>query len=165
VAAALAAYPVVVAGALVPLVAVLAGLGLLSVLAAILSRRRFVGAALCTLATEYVVVESTGRAGVGSILAYAVGLILVSELLLFAAELPRQATMDRGLVLAAMLVLAAIAVAAALLALVVLAATTVRLPGGFEAALLGACAAVTLLALPVLQLRHGRVRAGRPSHQ
>jgi hypothetical protein len=153
VAAGLAAYPMLAAGALGPLVDPLGGVGLLFVLAAILRRRRFVGAALFTLALEYVLVEATGRAGPGSVLAYAVGLIVLSELLLLGGELPRAAIADRSLAVGALVLLAGVALAAALLALVALAATTVRLPGAFEAALLGTTGAVALLALPRLLLR------------
>jgi hypothetical protein len=153
VAAGLAAYPMLVAGTLGQLVDLLGGVGLLFVFAAILRRRHFVGAALFTLAIEYVVVEATGRAGSGSVIAYAVGLVVLSELLLFAGELPRAARVDSAVAVEALLVLGGIALAGALLALVTLAAMTVRIPGDFEAALLGASAAVALLALPVLLLR------------
>jgi hypothetical protein len=68
-------------------------------------------------------------------------------------ELPFPAAVDGRGVVDRVLVLTTITVAAALLALVALAATTVRLPGGFQAALLGTAAAVGLLALPLLLLR------------
>jgi len=151
----LATYPIVVAGVLAPLIAALAGIALLCTLLAIVSRRRFVGAALFALATEYVVVEATGRAAATSVVAYAVGLILLSELLLLAAELPRRGLVDASVVASGLLALGGIALAAALLALVTLAASAVRLPGGFEAALLGSVAAVALLGIPLLLLRRG----------
>jgi len=82
-------------------------------------------------------------------------LILLSELLLLAAELPRRGLVDASVVASGLLVLGGIALAAALLALVTLAASAVRLPGGFEAALLGSVAAVALLGIPLLLLRRG----------
>jgi hypothetical protein len=149
----LATYPIVVAGVLAPLIAALAGIALLCTLLAIVSRRRFVGAALFALAAEYVVVEATGRAAASSVVAYAVGLIVLSELLLLAAELPRRGLVDATVVASELLVLGGTALAAALLALVALAASAVRLPGGFEAALLGSVAAVAVLGIPLLLLR------------
>lgn len=105
-----------------------------------------------TLASEYVVVEATGRAEPVSVVAYAVGLIVLAELLLAAAGFAADARADRALVVETAVTVGALAVAAALLALVTLAAATVRLPGSFEAALLGSAAAVALLALPWLLL-------------
>jgi hypothetical protein len=137
---------------------VLAAAGLLCVLVAPLARGPFTGVALFALATEYTVAEVTGHIPAVSVAGYAVGLITVSELLLWSAQLPRSAAADREVAARELLMLAAIAVAAAVLGAVVLAAAGVRLPGALDAALLGVAAAVTLLALPWLLLR----RASRP---
>jgi hypothetical protein len=145
-----------VAGRLGPLIEALGGLGLLFAFAAVLLRRRFVAAALFTVASEYVVVEATGRAEPVSVVAYAVGLIVLAELLLTAAEYAAHARADRTLVIEKAVAIGRAAVAAALLALVTLTAATVRLPAGFEAALLGSAAAVALLALPWLLLTRQR---------
>ncbi len=128
-------------------------------LTALLGRGQLAGPALFTLATEYTIVEVTGHAPAASVIAYAAGLIVVSELLLWAAQLPRSATADRAVATGRLTLLTAIAAAAALLALAVLAATDLRLPGALAAALLGTAAAVALLALPWLLLR----RPGSPA--
>jgi hypothetical protein len=128
------------------------------VLTAVLARGRLAGPALFTLATEYAIVEATGHAPAASVIGYAAGLILVSELLLWAAQLPRTAAADRAVAAVHLTTLAAIALAAAVLALAVLAAGGLRLPGALAAALLGTAAAVALLALPWLLLR----RPGSP---
>ncbi|HTS72962.1 MAG TPA: hypothetical protein VMG74_04560 [Gaiellaceae bacterium] len=113
--------------------------------------RRFLGVGLVLFGAAYVVVDVTGGgASAASTLPYAVGLIVMAELILFAAELPRGGRADGSLLTSSLLVLAAVAVAAALLGLVVLAATTVRLSAGFEATLAGGASALALLALPLL---------------
>jgi hypothetical protein len=117
VAAALAGYPMLRAGVLAPLVDLLGGVGVLFVAVAILRRGRLAGAALFSLAAEYVVVEVTGRAAATSVVAYAVGLLLVCELLLWLGELPFPAAVDGRGVVDRVLVLTTITVAAALLAL------------------------------------------------
>lgn len=141
-----------VAGRLGPLIESLGGLGLLFAFAAPLLRRRFVAAALFVLASEYVVVEATGRADPVTVVAYAVGLIVLAELLLAAADFAADARADRTVVSETAVTVGAVALAAALLALITLAAATVRLPAVFEAALLGSAAAIALLALPWLLL-------------
>jgi len=152
-AAGLAAYPVFTAGRLAPLLGLLAAAGLICALLGLLARGRFTGAALFTLALEYALAEATGRVPAGSVIGYAAGLIVVSELLLWSARLPRSASADRAVAGWHVLALAVLAVAAAVLAATVLAAAGLRLPGALEAALLGTAAAVTLLALPWLLLR------------
>ena len=141
------------AGKLAPLVDLLGAVGFLLVAPAALARPRLAGLALFALAAEYVVVETTGRVAAATVIAYAVGLILCAELLLWAAELPSLAVADRAIVADRLVALGAVAVAAALLALVALAGSGVRLPGAFAAALLGAIAAAALLGLPMLLLR------------
>jgi hypothetical protein len=145
------------AGVLAPLVDLLGGLGLLFAIAAILRRGRMVGAALSTLAAEYVVVDASGHVASATVIAYAVGLILVAELLLWSGELPSAALADRAVVAMRLLVLSAIAAASALLALIVLAAGSLQLPHAFEAALLGSAAAAALLALPWLLVRRTHI--------
>jgi len=132
---------------------VLGAIGLLCVLTALLGRGRLAGPALFTLATEYTIVEATRHSPAASVIGYAAGLIVVSELLLWSAQLPRSAVTDRAVAAGRLALLTAIALAAALLALAVLAAAGLRLPGALEAALLGTVAAAALLALPWLLLR------------
>jgi hypothetical protein len=165
-AAGLAAYPVVTAGRLAPLLGLLAAVGVLCVLLALAARGLFTGAALFTLALEYALAEVTGRVPAGSVIGYAAGLIVVSELLLWSARLPRSASADRAVAAGHVLALALLAVAAAVLAVAVLAAAGLRLPGALEAALLGTAAAVALLALPWLLLRRSVDRTtGGPARQ
>ena len=128
-------------------------------LTALLGRGRLAGPALFTLATVYTIVEATGHAPAASVIGYAAGLVVVSELLLWAAQLPGSAAADRAVAAGRLTLLIAIALAATLLALAVLAAAGLRLPGALEAALLGTAAAVALLALPWLLLR----RPGSPA--
>src|SRR6266536_3606209 len=90
------ALPILSAGRLTPLTSLLAAIGLLCVLTALLGRGQLAGPSLFTLATEYTIVEVTGHAPAASVIAYAAGLIVVSELLLWAAQLPRSATADRA---------------------------------------------------------------------
>jgi hypothetical protein len=153
------------AGVLAPLVGLLGGLGLLFVAVAILRRGVLLGAGLFSLAAEYALVETTGRVAAGSVVAYAVGLVLLCELLLWLAELPSAAAVDRRIVVDRLLALAAVGSGAALAALVVLAATGLRVGTGFEAALLGTAAALALLALPLLLVRsdHGASWRARPA--
>jgi len=152
-AAGLAAYPIFTAGRLAPLLGLLAAAGLLCVLLALLARGRFAGGALFTLAFEYTVAEATGRIPAGSVVGYAAGLIIVTELLLWSAQLARSTAADRAVAAGHLLTLALIAVAAAALSVVALAAASLRLPEALEATLLGTAAAVALLALPWLLLR------------
>lgn len=129
---------------------------------ALLGRGLFTGGALFLLAGEYVLAEATGHVPAVSVTAYAAGLILLAELLLWAAQLPRRARADRAVAVRYLITLAVLAFAAALLALIVLAASSVRLPGALAAALLGTAAAVTLLALPLLLARRaGHEGTGR----
>ena len=136
-----------------------------------LGRGRLAGVALFTLAAEYSIVEATGHVPAASVIAYAAGLILVSELLLWSAQLPRSARADRAVATQRLTTLAAIALAAALLALAALAGTGLQLPGALEAVLLGTAAAAAMLALPWLLLRHVGSRgahwhpAGPPGHE
>jgi hypothetical protein len=136
-------------------------MGLLCVLIAIAARGHLTGVALFTLATEYAIVEATGHVPAVSVIAYAAGLILVFELLLWSAQLPRSARADHAVAARHLVTVVAVALAAALLALVVLAATGLQLPGALEAGLLGTAAAVVLLALPWLLLR----KPGGVEHQ
>ncbi|MGH3231689.1 MAG: hypothetical protein ACRDOH_00100 [Streptosporangiaceae bacterium] len=157
--AGLAAYPLFTAGRLAPLLGLLAAAGLLCVLLALLARGIFAAAALFTLAIEYTVAEATGCVPAGSVIGYAAGLIVVSELLQWSARLPRSAVADRAVAAGHLLTLAVLAVAAAVLAVAVLAAASLRLPEALEATLLGTAAAVALLALPWLLLRKARRRS------
>jgi hypothetical protein len=155
-AAALAVYPVLHADLLVPLVAVLGAAGTLLVVTAAVTRGAGLAAAVVLLGAAYVAVEATGRVPATSVVAYAVGLVAIAELVLGSGELPRAALVERAAVVERGLTLSAIGLASALLALVALAADGVSVGAGFETALVGMLAAVALLALPWLALRRPR---------
>lgn len=108
---------------------------------------------LLLLGAEYVVVESSGRAGAVSVVIYAPGLIVLCELLFWLAELPPATAIDAVAIGRRLFSLALIGVVAATLALLTLLTTSVRLNSAFEALLLGALAAVALLTIPLLLLR------------
>lgn len=149
-AAGLGLYPSLAAGRLASLTGLLGAVGVACAITAVLARGLYAAGALFSLAAEYVLAEVTGHVPPGSVIAYAVGLILVCELLLWAAWLPRRARADRAVAVRYLAWLAAMAAAAALLALAVLAAASLRLPSALVAAVLGIAAAVALLALPWL---------------
>jgi hypothetical protein len=158
VAAALAAYPVVYAGNLTPPAALLAGAGLFFALVAVVFRARFaVGVALFALAGGYVLIEVAGRLATISVAAYAVGLIVLAEVLSWPAQLPLRARVDRKIVVRWAQRVALMAVGAALLALLVLVAAGLQIPGAVYGAVLGAAAALLLLAVPWLLTRFTRV--------
>jgi hypothetical protein len=138
---------------LAPLVDSLAAAALCFLLVPLLWYGRGAWLPLLLLASSYVVVESLGRAGSVSIVAYAAGLIALCELLFWSVELPRSARLDPAVFVERLLALAWTVSAGALLALVALLATAVRLDSAFAAAVLGALAATSLLAIPWLLLR------------
>jgi hypothetical protein len=144
------------AGRLAPLVDLLGGLGLLFVLAATVRGVQFLGWALFVLAGEFVAVDASGRVSPATVVAYAAGLLVVCELLVWSAELPTAALADQAFVARRLLVVTTLALAAAVLALLALAATSLRVPGAFEAALIGGAAAAALLALPEALARRFR---------
>ncbi|MGZ4386400.1 MAG: hypothetical protein ACXVZO_05685 [Gaiellaceae bacterium] len=155
-AAGLASYPLLDAGRLAPLIALLGGLGTLLALLAAVLRGRLLGAALFALGAEFVTAEATGHIPAVSVVAYAAGLIVLSELVLRSAELPLRGEVDAALAAEGLLLLAGLALAAALLALLALAAGGATVPGGAEAALIGCSAAIALLALPRLLARRSQ---------
>lgn len=155
-AAGLAAYPMVEAGELAPLVDLLGAVGILLVAVAALVRRRVAGPALLAIAAEYVVVETTGRVVAATVIAYAVGLVLCAELLFWAGELPRHGLADRSIIADRLVAFALLAAASALLALVALGGSGAQLPGAFAAALVGVLAAAVLLGLPLALLRRAQ---------
>jgi hypothetical protein len=117
------------------------------------------GAALVLLAGEYTIVDTKGDVGTATVIAYAVGLIVIAELLLMQATTPSPARADRDLLRRRAVALAAVAGASALLALLVLGAGSLRLSASVDAALLGSVAATALLVVPLLLLR--RLGGGR----
>jgi hypothetical protein len=152
-AGALAAYPIVRAGSLLPVVAALAAVGLLFTLLALFLRVRFTGVALFGLAAAYVLVEATDRAGAFSIVAYAAGLVVLAEVLLWLGQLPVSAVVDAAALVAWARNLGLVALAGAVLGLVALAASGFQIPGALAGTLVGCAAAVLLLTLPWLLLR------------
>jgi hypothetical protein len=149
----LAAYPVVRAGSLSRVTVPLAVIGLLLVVSSIVSRGRSGGAALFVLAVEYLVVQLTGRVSTISAIGYAVGLMVLCELLFFTAGLPQSGTVDSGVIVGRLLRLALTGVGAAVVAVLVLAAGGWRTLGAAEAALIGMAAVVAICALPWVLVR------------
>jgi len=112
-----------------------------------------IGAALVLIGAEYAIVDAKGDVDAATVIAYAVGLIVIAELLLMLWTTPSGALVDRDLIRHRAVGLSSKAGASALLALVVLAASSLQLPAALGAALLGSTAAVILLLLPLLLLR------------
>jgi hypothetical protein len=96
--------------------------------------------------------------------AYAAGLVVYTEILLWLGQVPSSALVD-GRVLAIWLRnLGLTALAGALLALVALAATGFQMPGALAGPLVGCAAAAVLLAVPWLLVRKrggGKQESGR----
>jgi hypothetical protein len=158
-AAVLAGYPLAYAGELAPPVALLAGLGVVLVIPAVVFRARFATTAgLCALAAEYVLVEVTDRVAILSIVGYAVGLVILAELLLWPVSLPAPGRVDLSVVVRWLRGLTLIALAAAVLAILVLAAAGFRIPGAPTGTIAAAAAAAIVLALPWLLLRRSLAR-------
>jgi hypothetical protein len=152
VATALAVFPMLGAGKLRPLIDDLGAAALLLLLLPLVWRGRGTWLPLFLLGAEYVTAESSGHVAAVSVVAYAAGLIGLCELLFWLAELPAAAAVDTTAIGRRLLLLALTGVSAALLALVALLATSVRLSSAFEALVLGALAAATLLTIPLLLL-------------
>jgi len=123
--------------------------------------RSAMAAGLFALAAEYVLVEVTDRVPAVSIAGYAVGLVVLAELLLWSGQLPSPARMEVAVLTRWLQGVALTAAAAAGLAIVVLAAAGFQIPGAFTGTIGGAAAAAVLLALPWLLVRRGAVRRGR----
>ena len=139
----------------------LAVLGVLFALTALVLRARFTGAAVFILAVEYTIVEVTDRVGSLSIVAYAVGLVVLCELLLWFGRLPTRGLADASAVVGQLRGIGLLGLAAALLALVALAAAGLRIPGALAGTIAGSAAAIILLALPrFLVTRRGNPRQG-----
>jgi hypothetical protein len=157
VAGATAAYPLAYAGDLRAPVALLAAVGLFSVLVAVVFRARSaVAVALFALAAGYVLVEVAGRLATVSVAAYSVGLIVLAEVLFWPVQLPPRARVDRKVVVRWAQRVALAAIGAALLAFLVLVAAGLEIPGAVYGAILGAAAALLLLAVPWLLTRFRR---------
>jgi hypothetical protein len=141
------------AGSLAPAAAAFGAVGALFTLLALLFRVRFAGPALFSLAAEYVLVEVTGRADRFSVIAYAAGLVVLTEVVLWLGQLPSSAFVDVRVVAVWLRNLGCTALAGALFGLVALAATGLRIPSFLVGTLIGCAAAVVLLALPWFLLR------------
>jgi hypothetical protein len=159
-AAGLAFYPSIHASNLSALVDALEAAGLVGLLLPLLWRGRGLWISFFLLAAGYATVEASGHAAIVSVVAYAPGLIVLCELVFWAAELPLGAYVETTVIARRLLSLALTAVAAALLALVALMGTYVRLSSGLEAAVVGALAAALLLVIPLVLLR-GREESDR----
>ena len=147
---ALAAYPVINAARLAPLAATLAVLGLLFVILAIFLKEQFIGIALLTLTVQYLVTEATGSVSTLSIGVYAVGLIVLCELVFWTRRLAACARVDTSVVTGWLYGVALLGVAAALLTVTAFAATGLRIPGCVTATDVVSAAAVAVLDMPWL---------------
>jgi hypothetical protein len=137
----------------------LAGVGVLSVLLAVTLRvSSAITVGLFALAAEYVLLEAAGHVATFSIVAYAAGLVVLAEILLWLRQLPSSARVDAAVVAGWARGVALIALGTIVLTVVVLAAAGLQIPGAVSGALAGAAAVVFLLAL-VWALGRGR-RAG-----
>jgi hypothetical protein len=143
------------AGRLTPLIVALGVLAMAPLVVSAAWGGRGFALPLFLLAAEAVTAESSGHLPPSSMVAYAAGLIVLSELLVWSGELPRRGVAETALVAQRLLLLAALALAAALLALVALAAGGAVVLGALAAALIGAPAALALLLLPRLLARRG----------
>jgi hypothetical protein len=160
-AVALAGYPLAYAGNLTALAAVLAALGLVFVLVAVAFRARFaVGAGLFAIAAEYVLVEVAGKVATASIVGYAVGLVVLAEIVLWHGLLPSPARMDTAVLTRWLQTVALTGLGAAVLAFVVLAGAGLTIPGATPAAIAGSGAGILLVAIPWLLLRRSPGHAG-----
>jgi hypothetical protein len=160
-AAALAGYPLAYAGGLTAPAALLAAFGLLFVLAAVVFRARSaVGPGLFALAAEYVLAEVTGRVATASIVGYAVGLVILAEIVLWQGMLPSPARMDTAVLTRWLRGVVLIGLGGAVLAVVVLAGADLAIPGAISGAIAGSGAGILLLAIPWLLLTKRPDRVG-----
>ncbi|NLE12010.1 MAG: hypothetical protein GX630_10965 [Actinobacteria bacterium] len=153
----MAAYPIVRSSpsllrATIPLAAV----AFAFVVVAVVWRSQVVGPALFVLTAGYLVVEITGHAGALSVIAYAVGLVMLCELLMTYRALPMSGVVEYRVVAERVLSLVALGVGAAAVAVLVLFAGGWWSAGALEAGLIGMAAVVCLFALPWALVRHRR---------
>ena len=149
------------AGELLPLTATLAALGVVFVSLALFLRPGLVAAALVALTAEHLIAEATGSVSTFSLAISGVGLVVLVELVFWAQQLVVCARVDGAAVTGWLRGIALIAAASGLLAMVALAATGFRTPGALAGTVIGAAAAVVLIALPWLSVRAGGLRRPR----
>lgn len=158
---ALAAYPVVNTDDLLALTATLAGLGVVFVSLALFLRPGFVAAALVVLTAEYLITEATGSVSTPSLALSGVGVVVLIELVFWAQQLAVCARVDGSAVTGWLRGIALLAVASGLLAMVALAATGFQTLGALTGTVIGAAAAVVLIAVPWLSVRTCGLRRPR----
>jgi hypothetical protein len=158
-AAALVGYPLFFARAL-PVVILFAVVAALSVPLALFVHRNLATVTLFSLGIEYLLVEATGRAPLGSIFVYPAGLFLLCETLHWAVELASVETIDRSVVAWRLGAVAVVAGVSVPLAAIATAARGLRPPGGAPGATIGVGAAVVLFAAVRLLSRTREARPG-----
>jgi hypothetical protein len=131
----------------------LAVVGLLLVLLAVAWRVRLTGPALFVLAGEYLVVEVADQVPTVSVVAYAVGLVVLCEILHFHGRLPASGTVDLRVIAERLLHLGVVGVGAAVIAVLVLVVGGLRTLAALEAGLVGMTAAVLLCVIPWVLIR------------
>jgi hypothetical protein len=140
----------------------LAVVGLLLVLLVLLAvawRGRLIGPALFVLAGEYLVVEVADRVPTVSVVAYAVGLAVLCEILHFHGRLPASGTVDLRVIAECLLHLGVVGLGAAVIAVLVLVVGGLRTFAALEAGLVGMTAAVLLCVIPWVLIRRARSRS------
>lgn len=122
-------------------------------------RGRMTTAVLFTLGAEYLTVLLAGRVALVTVIAYAAGLIVLCELLFFAAQLPSTGAVETAVIVGQLVRLALIAAGSAAVAILVVSATALQRPEATYVKIVGVVAAVLLCSLPWLLLlgrRDGR---------
>lgn len=155
----LATYPLVRAGGLMRVAAPLALIGLLLVAVAVAWPTRLTGPLLVVLVAEYLAAELTGRVPTVSVIAYAVGLAVLAEVLDFNARVPAAGTVDVSLITRRLLFLGIVALGAAVIAVLVLVVGRARGLDTLAAVFVGATAALLLCVIPWVLIQRAKSRS------
>jgi hypothetical protein len=139
----------------------LAAVGLLLVLLAVGWPLRLTGPVLFVLAGEYLVVEVAGRVPTVSVVAYAVGLLVLCEILNFHGRLPASGSVELRVIAERVLHLGVVGLGAAVIAVLVLVVGGLRTFDALAAGFVGIAAAVLLCVIPWVLIR----RAGSGSQK
>ena len=142
----LAAYAIVEAGRAARLVDPVAALAVLFLAFSVFGLE-LLPLALAGLASCFVILAEVEGVGPLAVIAYAAGLLFVSELGYAVQALPRGAQVDSSLVLRRLLLLAAMGAGSALVALVALLGGSIRADSALEPTLIGIVGSVALMAV------------------
>jgi len=131
----------------------LAVVGLLLTLLAVAWPLRLTGPVLFVLAGEYLVVEVAGRVPTVSVVAYAVGLAALCEVLHFHGQLPASGIVYLRVIAERLLYLGVVGLGAAVIAVLVLVVGGLRTFDALAAGFVGMAAAVLLCVIPWVLVR------------